>query len=478
MKGPAMEAAKFLVKGVWRSSTVKRPVFNPFQNAPAGEVCQASTKDIDDAIGAAEDAFQATKKLSAFSRSAILGAVSAGIEKRKDEFARMITSETGKPITFSRAEVDRSIFNFATAAEEAKRIGGYVLPLDVAPDNDNRTAIVRRFPLGVIGAITPFNFPLNLVAHKLGPAIAAGNTVVLKPSSNAPRTALLLGEVFESTPLPKGAINIVPCMGSEAEQLITDKRVKMLSFTGSPMVGWGIKSRAGKKRVMLELGGNAGVIVAADANLDYAIKRILQGAFGNAGQSCISVQRVYVHESVADRFTEQFVKMTKSIAVGDPMNERTIVGPMIDEQAAKKIESWIAEAVQGGATLLTGGTRKGAVLEPTILTNVDPTLKVSCQEVFAPLVTIDRFREFREAVELVNASMFGLQAGIFTNNAQDIFYAYRELEVGGVIVNDASNYRMDHMPYGGVKESGMGREGIRSAIEEMTETKLLALNFS
>ena len=478
MKGPAMEAAKFLVNGEWRSSTVKRPVFNPFQNAPSGEVCQAGAKDIDEAIGAAEEAFQATRKLSAFARSAILAAVSAGVEKRKEEFARMITVETGKPITFSRAEVDRSIFNFTTAAEEAKRIGGFVLPLDVAADNDNRTAIVRRFPLGVIGAITPFNFPLNLVAHKVGPAIAAGNTVVLKPSSNAPRTALMLGEVFESTPLPKGAMNILPCMGSEAEQLITDKRVKMLSFTGSPVVGWGIKTRAGKKRVTLELGGNAGVIVAADANLEYAVRRIIQGAFGNAGQSCISVQRIYLHESIADAFIEQFVKMTRSIAVGDPMNERTVVGPMIDEQAAKKIESWIAEAVKGGARLLCGGERKGAVLQPTILAEVDPTLKVSCQEVFAPLVTIDRFREFKEAVELVNASIFGLQAGIFTNNAQDIFYAYRELEVGGVIVNDASSYRMDHMPYGGVKESGLGREGIRSAIEEMTEMKLLALNLS
>jgi glyceraldehyde-3-phosphate dehydrogenase (NADP+) len=473
-----MEAAKFLVNGEWRSSSVRRPVFNPFQNAPAGEVCQAGTKDIDQAIGAAEEAFQTTRRLSAYQRSVILAGVSRGIEKRKDEFARLITSETGKPITFSRAEVERGIFSFATAAEEAKRIGGYVLPLDVAPENENRSAIVRRFPLGVIGAITPFNFPLNLVAHKLGPAIAAGNTVVLKPSSNAPRTALLLGEVFGETPLLKGGLNIVPCMGSEAEQLVTDKRVRMISFTGSPVVGWGIRTRAGKKRVTLELGGNAGVIVAADANVEYAVKRIIQGAFGNAGQSCIAVQRVYVHESIADGFTEQIVKMTRSIAVGDPMNERTVVGPMIDEQAARKIESWIGEAVQAGARLLCGGGRKGAILEPTVLAGVDPAQKVSCQEVFAPVVTIDRFREFREAVELVNASMYGLQAGVFTNNAQDIFYAYRELEVGGVIINDASNYRMDHMPYGGVKESGLGREGIRSAIEEMTEAKLLALNFS
>ena len=473
-----MEAAKYLINGQWRSSSAKRPVFNAYQNAQVGEVCQASSKEIDEAIGAAEEAFHRTKRLTSHDRWAILDAVSKGVEKRKDEFARMITMETGKPISFSRAEVERSIFNFATAAEESKRIGGFVLPLDVAPENENRSAIVRRFPLGVVSAITPFNFPLNLVAHKLGPAVASGNTVVLKPSSNAPQTALMLGELFDQTQLPKGALNIVPCMGSEAEQLITDKRVKMISFTGSPVVGWGIKSRAGKKRVMLELGGNAGVIVAADANVEYALKRILQGSFGNAGQSCIAVQRIYLHESIADAFTDHFVKLTKSLAVGDPMNERTVVGPMIDEQAARRIETWIGEAVQAGARVLCGGHRKGAMLEPTVLVDVEATMKVSCQEVFAPVVTIERFTEFKEAVELVNASAFGLQAGVFTNSAQDIFYAYRELEVGGVIVNDASNYRMDHMPYGGVKDSGLGREGIRCAIEEMTEMKLLALNFS
>lgn len=473
-----MEATKILVNGEWRQTNIKRKVFSPFENKAFGEVCQAASNDIDDAIGAAQAAFQLTKNLSPYERALALESVSRGLAEQKDEFARLITAETGKPISFSRAEAERAVFTIATSAEEARRIEGHVLPLDVVPQHDRHVAIVRRFPIGVIGAITPFNYPLNLVAHKLGPAVAAGNTVVLKPSSNAPQTALKFAELFTKTGLPPGTINVVPCMGSEIEQLITDKRVKLISFTGSPVVGWGIKARAMKKKVVLELGGNAGVIVCADANVDHALKSIVQGAFGNAGQSCISVQRVYVHESIADAFTTQLVKLARSIAVGDPSNPRTVVGPMIDEQAARKIESWIKEAKEGGARILCGGERTGALLEPTVLADVAPEMKVSCQEVFAPVLTVDRFSEFRDALERVNASAYGLQAGIFTNNASDMFHAYQELEVGGVIINDASSFRIDHMPYGGVKESGVGREGVRYAIEEMTEMKLLALNFA
>jgi acyl-CoA reductase-like NAD-dependent aldehyde dehydrogenase len=473
-----MEAMKILVNGEWRQTSIKRQVFNPFENKAIGEVCQATSRDIDDAIRSAEAAFHVTKNLTPYERGLALESVSRSLAEKKDEFARLITAETGKPISFSRAEAERAVFTIATSAEEARRIEGQVLPLNVVPHLGDRAAIIRRFPIGVIGAITPFNYPLNLVAHKLGPAIAAGNTVVLKPSSNAPQTALKFAELFAQTGLPPGAINVVPCMGSEIEQLITDKRVKLISFTGSPVVGWGIKARSSRKKVVLELGGNAGVIVCADANLDHALKSIVQGAFGNAGQSCISVQRVYVHESIADVFTSQIVKLAKSIAVGDPDNPRTVVGPMIDEQAARKAESWIREATEGGARVLCGGERKGAVLEPTVLVDVAPEMKVSCQEAFAPVLTVDRFSDFRDAVERVNTSAYGLQAGIFTNSASDMFFAYRELEVGGVIINDASSFRVDHMPYGGVKESGVGREGIRYAIEEMTELKLLALNFS
>jgi len=473
-----MEPVKILINGQWRQTGNKRQVFNPYDNKAVGEVFQASSREIDEAIGAAEEAFHLTRRSAPHERHAVLAAVSRALAGKKEEFASLITAETGKPITLSRGEVERAAFTMATSAEEATRIEGTVLPLDVTPQSANRTAIIRRFPLGVIGAITPFNYPLNLVAHKLGPAIAAGNTVVLKPSSNAPQTALRFAELFVQAGLSKGALNVVPCMGSEIEQLVTDKRVKLISFTGSPAVGWGIKARSGRKRVLLELGGNAGVIVCADAQMDHALKSITQGAFANAGQSCISVQRVYVHESIAEYFTAQIVKLAKSIAAGDPTNPRTVVGPMIDEQAARKVESWIQEAVAQGARILCGGTRQGALLEPTVLAEVAPEMKVSCQEAFAPVVTVDRFSEFKDALERVNTSSYGLQAGIFTNSAADIFTAYRELEVGGVIINDASSFRVDHMPYGGTKESGLGREGIRYAIEEMSEMKLLSLNFS
>jgi acyl-CoA reductase-like NAD-dependent aldehyde dehydrogenase len=339
-----------------------------------------------------------------------------------------------------------------------------------------RLGLTRRFPIGPIGAITPFNFPLNLVAHKVAPAIASGNTIVLKPSSNAPLTALQLAAIIHKSGYPAGGFNIVPCNSNEGEQLYLDQRIKLVSFTGSPAVGWNIKNRAGKKRVVLELGGNAGVIVDKGANLEYAVPRIALGSYGNAGQSCIAVQRIYAQRDLFDEFERRFLEATRSMVVGDPMADNTTVGPMIEEAAARKVEDWIQEAVSGGAKILCGGRRQGAVLEPTILMGVKPEMKVSCQEVFAPVVTLDSFIDFRDAVLAVNNSAFGLQAGVFTNNVNDIFYAYEELEVGGVIVNDYPTYRIDHMPYGGVKDSGFGREGIAYAIEEMTEMKLLALN--
>jgi acyl-CoA reductase-like NAD-dependent aldehyde dehydrogenase len=471
-----MEPKKFLINGEWLPSDVKRAVINPFNNAVVGEVFQASPKHIDLAIGSAAEAFRKTRLLSSYERAEALWFIAQQIEAHKDQFTRLIIAETGKPITFSRVEVERCIFTFSVAAEEVKRIEGSVLPLDVAPKSGDRVAIVRRFPLGPIGAITPFNFPLNLVAHKVGPAIAAGCSIVLKPSSKAPMTALLLSEIIDESPLPKGAFNIVPCLADEADQLITDKRIRLITFTGSPAVGWPLKNKAGKKRVVLELGGNAGVIVDKDADINFALQRIVQGAYGNAGQSCIAVQRVFIHEALHDRLLDQLVKMTKSVATGDPENERTIVGPMVDERAASKVEGWIFEALAQGARLKCGGRRTGAVLEPTVIVDVKPEMKVCAQEVFAPVVTVEQFSDFKDAVARVNRSDYGLQAGVFTNSLDNVMYAFRELEVGGVIINDASSYRMDHMPYGGTKDSGFGREGIRYAIEEMTEMKLLGLN--
>jgi acyl-CoA reductase-like NAD-dependent aldehyde dehydrogenase len=471
-----MEASKFLVGGMWRASREIRPVINPYNNSVVGEVCQASGGDISDSINAASVGFQKTSKLHSYQKAEILGYISREVDANKEKFARLITAETGKPITFSRAEVDRSVFTFQYAAEEAKRLTGSVLPLDLAPSSVGRLGIVQRFPLGPIAAITPFNFPINLVAHKLGPAIAAGNSFVLKPSSNAPLTALLLGDIILKSGYPQEAVSIVPCRGSEAGQLLTNEQIKLLTFTGSPVVGWPMKSMAGKKKVVLELGGNAGVIVDAGTNLSSTVRRIASGAYGNAGQSCIAVQRVYVHKQLYQKFLDEFVAASAATKVGDPAYEATVVGPMIDEASAQKVEEWIAEAVRGGARILCGGKRKGAVLDPTVVVDVKPDMKVSCQEVFAPVVTVESFERFEQAVEMVNNSAFGLQAGVFTNDFSHVLHAYKTLEVGGVIVNDYPTFRIDHMPYGGVKDSGFGREGIAYAIEEMTEPKLLVIN--
>jgi acyl-CoA reductase-like NAD-dependent aldehyde dehydrogenase len=471
-----MPPRPILICGEWRTTARTRPVTNPYDNAVVGEVCQAGPADIEDALAGAHAAFKESRKLSSAQRTDGLSAVARGVKDRKEDLAAMITRETGKPITFARAEVDRTEFTFRTAAEEAGRIYGEMLPLDMNAASAGRFALVRRFPIGPVAAITPFNFPLNLVAHKLAPAFATGNPVVLKPSSNAPATALMLAEIIIESGLPGSMLSVIPCAGDESIQLITDERVALITFTGSPAIGWGLKSRAGRKRVTLELGGNAGVIIDLGCDLPFAAGKVVAGGFANAGQSCISVQRVYLHREHADEFLGMLMAQVKGLVVGDPWNERTVVGPMITRQAAEQAESWIGEAVSDGATVLTGGTRSGAVLEPTVLTHVTRDMKVCCQEVFAPVITVETFDVFDDALARVNDSAYGLQAGVFTPDLRHMFRAYEELEVGGVIVNDVPTYRMDHMPYGGVKGSGFGREGVRYAMEEMTERKLLAVN--
>jgi acyl-CoA reductase-like NAD-dependent aldehyde dehydrogenase len=466
----------FFVNGQWRRSDLVRSVTNPFDGKTVGRVCQATQTDIDEAIGCAGKAFEDTRKTSAFERHRILSGIAGALQDKREEFARMITLETGKPISLSRAEVDRSSFTFSIAAEEARRLEGDVLPLDLNLQSVGRFGLVRRFPLGPVSAITPFNFPLNLVAHKVAPAIAAGNSVVLKPSSGSPQVALDLGLIIAETGFPTGGINIVPCAADEASQLITDERIKLLTFTGSPAIGWPMKARAGKKRVTLELGGNAAVVVEPDADLDEAAWKVVNGGFSNAGQSCISVQRVFIHCSIWEHFRSRLLELTERIVVGNPFDEKTVVGPMINEEAAQRIEEWIAEAVQSGARLLCGGGRSGAVVQATILENVDPSMKVSCLEAFAPVIVLEAYDRFEEALRAVNASNYGLQAGIFTMNLKKAFEAYELLNVGGVVLNDVPSYRIDHMPYGGVKDSGFGREGVKFAIEEMTELKLLVVN--
>ncbi len=471
-----MNGKAFYLGGKWKHSETVRTVNNPFDGRVAGEVCQASPADITAAITAAHEAFAYTRRLSSMEKHRILTAIAAGVEARKEEFARMITLETGKPIRLSRVEADRTVFTFSIAAEESRHIEGTVLPLDLNAQSVGRFGLVKRFALGPVGAITPFNYPLNLVAHKVAPAIAAGNPVVLKPSSNSPLVSLLLAEVIDKTDLPKGAFSVIPCRADESSQLVSDERIKALSFTGSPAVGWPLKSAAGKKRVVLELGGNAGVIVEPGVDLKSAAQKIVMAGFSGAGQSCISVQRVFLHESIWEHARKEILDATAALDVGDPFDEKTLVGPMITEQAAIKIEGWIREAVNAGARLACGGTRRGALMAPTILENVQPDMKVSCMEAFAPLITLERYSEFAEAVRRVNASSFGLQAGLFTNDLGHALHAFEDLEVGGVVLNDVPTYRIDHMPYGGVKDSGFGREGIRYAIEEMMELKLLVVS--
>ncbi|MQY57744.1 aldehyde dehydrogenase family protein, partial [bacterium] len=379
-------------------------------------------------------------------------------------------------IKSSRIEVERAVNTFKIASEEAKRIGGEIIPLDLSAQTKERWGFVRHFPLGVIGAISPFNFPLNLVAHKVAPAFAAGNSVVLRPASQVSITSMLLGEIIDETDYPAGGINIVPSGYEAAEILLSDERVKMLTFTGSPEIGWELKKKAHKKKVTLELGGNAAVIIEPDANLDFAIPRTVLGSYSYSGQICISIQRIFLHEKIYDRFMNDFTEATQKLKMGDPLEEDTDIGPMINLGAAEQTEEWIGEAVEKGARVVAGGKRDGSMFEPTILENVKPELRISWLEAFAPVVVIYSYKDFEEALKGVNYSIYGLQAGIFTGDLNKSFQAFEVLDVGGVIINDIPTFRIDHMPYGGVKESGFGREGLKYAIEEMTEMKLMAIN--
>ena len=466
----------FLVDGQWIEGGTPVEVRSPFDGKVVAQVFQGTRENARQAVQAAVRAFEVTRKLPAYERQRVLRHVSAGIAERKEEFARVIALEAGKPIKTARVEVERAIFTFSVGAEESTRIYGEWLPLDWQEFTTGRWGIVRRFPIGPVGAITPFNFPLNLVAHKVAPAIACGCTMVLKPAPQTPLTALMLAEVVQQAGWPNGGLNVVPLSNDDAGLLVEDERLKLITFTGSSAVGWQIKSRAGKKRVTLELGGNAGVIVHNDADLNYAAKRCTAGGFSYAGQSCISVQRILVQHTVKERFQELLLEKVKKLKVGDPLDESTDLGPLIRESDAIRAENWVHQAVSAGAQLLLGGQRHGSILQPTVLTGTRPEMRVNCEEVFAPVVTVEPYDEFDDAIHQLNESSYGLQAGVFTNDARLLFSAYEKLEVGGIVVGDIPSFRIDHMPYGGIKDSGMGREGLRYAIEEMTEPKLLVMN--
>jgi acyl-CoA reductase-like NAD-dependent aldehyde dehydrogenase len=464
------------IGGEWVLTGRKTEVRSPYDGARVAVVHRAGPREIEAALGLAASAFRVTRKLPAWKRSEALHRISAAIASRKDELARVIALEAGKPMKASRAEVERAVFTFAVAAEEARRIYGEVVPLDWLPGVEGREGHVRLVPLGPVAGISPFNYPLNLVAHKVAPALAAGNPIILRPASQTPVSALMLARIVAESGWPAAGFSVVPSSTDDAAPLVEDERIRLLTFTGSPAVGWGLKGRAGRKRVTLELGGNAAVIVHADADVKRAAERITWGGFSNAGQSCISVQRVFVHDDVYDAFAEDFLRRVKALTLGDPLEESTDVGPVIDRAAAERIESWVREAVQGGARLLAGGGRSGSLVEPAVLASVTPAMRVSCEEVFAPLVCLYRYTDVADAIDAVDDGRFGLQAGIFTNDWRVIRAAFDTIEVGGLVVNDVSAFRVDHMPYGGVKESGFGREGLRYAIHEMSETKLLVID--
>ncbi len=465
----------FYLNGDWLNHGREVVITSPFDRSIVAVVNEATRDDVETAIQSGVEAFVATRKLTSHQRASILRKIADGIRHRHEEFARTICQEAGKPIKVARLEVDRGIYTFEVAAEEASRIYGEYIPLDTVEATAGRWGLVRRFPLGPVFAITPFNFPLNLVAHKVAPAIAAGCPLILKPAPQTPITSLMLAEVVQESGWPLGALAVLPLANDDASLLVSDDRIKLLTFTGSAAVGWALKSKAGKKRVTLELGGNAAVIVHSDADLSYAAQRCVVGGFAYGGQTCISVQRILVERSVCDKFTKLLLEGVHKLKSGDPMLEDTDIPPLIRESDAVRAAEWIDEAVHDGAKLLAGGKHHGAFVEPTVLTNTSPDMRVNCAEVFAPVVTVEPYDGFRDAIHQVNHSAYGLQAGVLTNDARLIQMAFEELEVGGVIVGDVPSFRVDQMPYGGTKESGLGREGLRYSIEDMTELKLMVM---
>ncbi len=465
------------INGKWVETGEQLAVLSPWSGETVGEVSLAGESEWEVAIAAAQKAAIAFKAFSSLERQQLLEKLAAGVKARQEELAQVIVAEGGKPITYARGEMARGVLTLSLAAAEAARIGGEVIPLDLTPATRGRWGLTRRFPLGPVLGISPFNFPFNLVAHKVGPALAAGNPIIIKPPSATPLTALKLAEIYEQAGLPPGGLQVLPSPSALAEKYAADARFKALSFTGSAAVGWRLKGLAGQKKVILELGGNAACIVDADADLEKAAARSAIGAFAHAGQVCISVQRLLVHQDIYAAFKEIFLRtVQEKVVMGDPRREETVVGPFIDAGAGAKVRQWVEEALAGGARLVTGGPGEGNLMPPTVLEDVRPDMKVWKDEIFGPVAVLTPFTAFTQALEMANDSVYGLQAGVFTRNLAHAWQAFETLEVGGVIINDVPAFRVDNMPYGGVKASGCGREGLRYAIEELTEMRLLALN--
>ncbi len=456
------------------SNSEKFEVRCPFDKTIIGVVNKASQEHINSAVEKAEQIFKISRKLPSYKKADALRNIAKEIQEKSEELAKTLALECGKNINFARSEVQRAFQTFTIASEECKRIEGEFFSLDSVKNGEYKSALVKRFPIGPILGITPFNFPLNLVAHKVAPALAVGNPIIIKPSSLAPISALNLAEIATKY-IPDGMFSVLPCAGSDIENAVRDSRIKMISFTGSPPIGWRLKEICGKKRICLELGGNAGLIIDKDCDIEDAISKAIIGGFAYAGQVCIHTQRIYVHEKIYVNFVSKFIEKVKVIKSGNPLDENVFLNPMITEEEAIRTEKWVNEAIDAGAKILCGGKRKDSNFQATVLTDTTPEMKVEAKEVFAPVVTINSFNAFEDAVAMVNNSIYGLQAGVFTNSMKNIFYAFDNLDVGGVIINNVPTFRVDQMPYGGIKNSGFGREGVKYTIEEMTEMKLMVL---
>jgi len=472
-----MKEYKIYAGGEFMVTSEILPVYSPYNKELIAHTFLAGADILEKAILKAQAIEQELAELPAYARYEILMQIAETMKSRKDELASILAQEAAKPLRYALAEIRRAIATFIAAAEETKRLPMEYLRLDWEPTGKGREGLVKHFPIGLIAGISPFNFPMNLAVHKIAPAIAAGCPIILKPARSTPLSTLLLAQIIDQTALPKGAVSVLPMNRESGSRLVTDDRFKLLTFTGSPQVGWKMKTDAGKKKVVLELGGNAGVIVTKSADLEYAVKRCIVGAFAYSGQVCIHTQRIYVAKEIFNEFKEKFITEAQKLKTGDPLDISTDITAMIDEENAIRVEGWIASAVKDGAKLLCGGKRNCSIIEPAVLTNTKQSMMVSCQEIFGPVVILEKFETFEEVVTMVNDSIYGLQAGVFTNQVDEVNYAFANLKVGGVIHNDVSLFRVDHMPYGGVKESGLGREGVKYAILDMMEPKILVKSF-
>jgi acyl-CoA reductase-like NAD-dependent aldehyde dehydrogenase len=470
-----MTTRAFYVAGDWRTGQGTLDVNSPYDGSVVATLGVPTDQDVEEAVARAVETFRESRHLPTHVRSEALLHMARRIAERVDELAEAVAREGGKPLKWSKVEVTRAVSTFRWASEESRRMNGEFLALDTEPSLGSRAGIVRRFPLGPVLGITPFNFPVNLVAHKVAPALAVGAPIVVKPAGVTPLGALALAELFDETDLPKGMLSVLPISSDRAENLVRDPRFKKLSFTGSG-VGWRLKGLDPRKHVTLELGGNAGAIVHSDADLDHAAARVAFGGYYQAGQSCIAVQRVLIQSEVYEDFVARFIKQVESLKVGDPLDPTVDVGPVIDAGALDRIDQWVKEAVAQGAEILIGGRRDDPLYPPTVLANTTPDMKVRCEEIFGPVTTVQPYQTFEEALAEVNDSPYGLQAGVFTSSIDRALLAHRELEVGGIIVNDVSAFRADQMPYGGSKDSGYGREGLRYAMQEMTEPRIMVLS--